>query len=258
MNAIDIGYWQLALALVFVLAAGLSSLFLQLDLHRDIFWGTVRTVGQLFLMGYLLRYIFQIHSPWLVLLIFVGMSLFAARIISRRTRNKSVPYQLPTTVSMLLSNLVVTIVITAVIIQVNPWYEPTFFIPLGGMVVGNSMNAIALTLERLFGDLKKQRDLVEMYLSLGADYREASVLILRQAVSAGMIPAINSMMGVGIVSLPGMMTGQIIAGADPVVSIKYQILVILMLVGSTALGSVLVAYWVRRRCFSSDHRLLVL
>ncbi|CEP66242.1 Conserved hypothetical protein CHP00245 [Moorella glycerini] len=257
MNAIDIGPLQLVFSLGFVLLAGVSSLILNLNLHRDIAWGTVRTITQLFLMGYLLKYVFQLQSAWMVLLIFAGMIFFAARIIAGRVKVRNIPFITPTIISMFISYMLVTFVVTAVIVRVKPWYEPSYFIPLGGMIVGNSMNAIAITLERLFGDLRKQREIIEMYLSLGADYREASADILRQAISAGMIPSINSMMGVGIVFLPGIMSGQIIAGANPVVAVKYQIVVMLMLVGSTALGSILVTYLVRRRCFTPDHRLLV-
>jgi len=256
MDVADINDLGLLLSLSFVLLAGASSVFLQLNLHRDIFWGAVRTISQLFLMGFILRYVFQLASPWPVLLIFAGMVFFAARIIAGRIKNKKVPFMIPTVISMLLSYTLVTMVVTAVIIQVKPWYEPSYFIPLGGMIIGNSMNAIAISLERLFGDLDQQREIIELYLSLGADYQEASAGIFRQAVSAGMIPSINSMMGVGIVFLPGMMTGQILAGTDPLLSVKYQIVVMFMLVGSTALGSILVTYLVRRRCFSADHRLL--
>lgn len=257
MNVIDISYFGLLLSLSFVLLAGISSVVLQLNLHWDVLWGTVRTISQLFLMGFILKYVFQLESPWPVLLIFSGMIFFAARIIAGRVKNKEVPFMVPTVISMFISYMTVTIMVTGIIIQVKPWYEPSYFIPLGGMIVGNSMNAIAISLERLFGDLHKQREIIELYLSLGADYREASDDIFRKAISAGMIPSINSMMGVGIVFLPGMMTGQILAGADPLVSVKYQIVVMLMLVGSTAIGCILVTLLVRRRCFSADHRLLV-
>jgi putative ABC transport system permease protein len=257
VNTVDIGYGELSLSLGFVLAAGISSVFLQLGLQREIFWGTVRTVSQLFLMGYVLRYIFQFNSPWPVLFLYSGMILFAAYIIFGRVKEREVPFLMPTAVSMVVSYLLATMIVTAVIVRVRPWYQPAYFLPLGGMVVGNSMNAVAVTLERLFKDLKLQRPVVEMYLSLGADYREASQEIFRDAVRAGMIPSINSMMGVGVVFIPGMMTGQILAGADPLVAVKYQIMIMLVLTGATALGSTLVAWWVRKRCFSPDHRLLL-
>ena len=107
----------------------------------------------------------------------------------------------------------------------------------------------------LFAELRGRREEVEMMLCLGADYQEASEGMLRNAIRAGMIPSINSMMGVGIVFLPGMMTGQILAGADPLTAIRYQIVVMLMLVGSTAIGSLTVTLLVRRLCFGAAHEL---
>ena len=185
------------------------------------------------------------------------MIFFAALTISGRVKEKSISYFIPTLFSMLVSYIIVTYLVTAFVVQVKPWYMPQYFIPLGGMVIGNSMNTIAIGLERLFSNLRRYRDEIELYLVLGADYREASEKIFRDSIRAGMIPSINSMMGVGIVFIPGMMTGQIIAGADPMTSIKYQIIVMLMLVGSTALGSILVLSIVRRLCFSTAHQLKV-
>jgi putative ABC transport system permease protein len=119
------------------------------------------------------------------------------------------------------------------------------------------MTAIAISLERLIGDLKKSRNAVEMMLSLGADYKEASRETVKEAMRAGMIPSLNSMMAVGVVFIPGMMTGQILAGADPLMAVRYQIMVMVMLVGSTAIGSLIVILLVRRMCFGPGHQLLL-
>jgi putative ABC transport system permease protein len=125
------------------------------------------------------------------------------------------------------------------------------------MIIGNSMNAIAISLDRLFSDLLRRRSEVELLICLGATGKEASVDMYRDAIKAGMIPSINAMMGVGVVFIPGMMTGQILAGSDPLVAVKYQIVVMLMLVASTALGSLLDVSLVRKRCFAADHRLII-
>lgn len=242
---------QLLIGLVFVLLAGVSSLIYKLKLERDLLIGTVRTFSQLFLLGYVLTFIFRFDSSWLVLLAYAVMIAFAALTIRGRIKERTVAFFPPTLVSMLASYMLVTFVVCAVVVGANPWWEPQYFIPIGGMVVGNSMNAIAICLERLFSELRVKRGEIEMMLCLGADYREASESIFRNAIRAGMIPSINSMMAVGIVFIPGMMTGQILAGADPLLAIRYQIVVMLMLVGSTALGSLLVAFWVRRLCFGN-------
>ncbi|MEW6440965.1 MAG: iron export ABC transporter permease subunit FetB [bacterium] len=251
-GAAEIGWPQLGLCTMFVLVAGLATLVLRLGLHRDLLWGTVRTFSQLFLLGLVLKYVFDLKAPFLVLAIFWLMVLFAVITIRGRVKEKSVRYFDSTFLSMLLSYTAITMLITAVIVQVEPWYEPRYFIPLGGMVIGNSMNAIAITLDRLFRDLKTGRNIVEMKLSVGGTYREATADTVKTAIRAGMIPSINSMMSVGIVFIPGMMTGQVLAGSDVFLAVKYQIMVMLMLVGSTSLGSVLVVFLVLRRCFTRE------
>ena len=256
MNATqDISYAALALSLVFVAGAGVASLMFQLKLGKDLFWGTVRTIAQLFLMGFVLRYVFAFDQWYLVVAVFGVMILFAAHIARGRVRASPVPVFLPVFLSMLLSYMLVTFVVVAVIVQARPWYHPVYFIPIGGMIIGNSISAVAISLERLFGELKKRREEIELYFCVGANYREASADIFRSAIRAGMIPSITAMMGVGIVWLPGMMTGQILAGADPLVAVKYQIMVMLMLVGSTAVASVLVVWMVRKKCFTADDRM---
>ncbi len=253
----DIGPVQLCLCLSFVLLAGGTSFFHRLGLGRDLLVGAIRTFAQLFLMGYVLKFIFDIHNLLLVLILFTFMVAAAVHIIKGRVGEKTISFGLPTFVSMLLSYIVVSYFVTAIIVGAKPWWTPQYFIPLAGMIVGNSMTAISIALERLFSDLRNRRAEVEMKLALGADYREASQDILREAVRAGMIPSINSLMSVGLVSLPGMMTGQILAGAEPLVAIRYQIIVMLMMVAATSIGSLLVAGLVRRRCFSSAQRLLL-
>jgi putative ABC transport system permease protein len=257
MNVIDIGPWQLALCLVFVVLAGTGSVVLRLGLERDLAWGTVRAFAQLFLVGYVLRFIFGLSHPALVVLLFAFMVFWAAHAVRGRVGEKQVPIFLPTFVSMFVSYLAVAVTVTGLIVQVEPWYAPQYFIPLGGMIAGNSMNAITIGLERLLSELRRERATIEADLSLGATAAEASAPFIRAAVKAGMIPSINALMTVGLVSLPGMMTGQILAGADPLVAIKYQIVVMLMLVAAAAIGTVIVVHVVRSRCFGRDGRLLL-
>ena len=254
---VSIGLGQLAVGLVFILVAGITSICHALKLERDLLVGTIRTFAQLFLLGYILKFIFKLDNAALVLAVFGFMIFFAAWEIRSRVKEKQVAFFWPLFVSMAISYVVVSYLVTAVLVNVEPWWKPQYFIPLGGMVIGNSMNAIAIALERLLGELRRRRLEVEARLCLGADYKEASQDMFRNAMRAGMIPSINSMMGVGIVFIPGMMTGQILAGADPVQAIRYQIIVMVMLVGSTAIGSLLVVYLVRKLCFGPGERLLL-
>lgn len=257
MNLIDITPIQLALCLVFVAISGVASVIFKLRLEKDLLWGTVRAVAQLYLMGYVLKFIFQLNNVALILLLFAFMIFWATHAIRSRVNEDEVRFFIPTYISMVTSYMLVTIVVTGVIIQAKPWYAPQYFIPLGGMIVGNSMNAISIALDRMFADFRKQRPQIELALCLGATYQEATQDILRDVIKAGMIPSINALMTVGIVFLPGMMTGQILAGSDPITAIKYQILVMLTLVASTALGSVIVVHLVRRRCFTKAHQMAI-
>lgn len=254
---VEIGPWQLVVALGFVvLALGLSHVF-RLGLRRDLAVGTVRTFAQLFLLGYALRYIFELDMFLVVAGVFCTMMLMAGHVIRGRVRERAVDWRLPLAASMVLSYTVVSWTVLAVVVRAEPWWRPDYFIPIAGMVIGNSMNALAISLERLFSDLRTRREEVEMRLSLGATPSEASREMVRTAIRSGMIPSINSMMGVGLVFIPGMMTGQILSGMDPAHAVRYQIVVMLMLVASTALASIIAVLMARARCFGPGGQLLL-
>ncbi|MHC5038449.1 MAG: ABC transporter permease [Planctomycetota bacterium] len=248
-------WWQVGLAMIFIVMAGAASLALHLRLHGSLLWGAFRTFVQLSLLGFLLQYILAWTHPLPILLLFSGMILFAAMTVRGRIGKKGVATFLPTLVTMFLGYLVIALLVHGVIVGAKPWYAPRYFVPLSGMLVGNSLNAVALGLDRLLSDLKVRRSEVETALAVGATPAEASDAMFREALRAAMIPSINSMMAAGIVFIPGMMTGQIMAGADPVEAVKYQIVIMLMLVGSTAVTTVIVLLWVRRLCFTGGQAL---
>jgi putative ABC transport system permease protein len=189
--------------------------------------------------------------------LFLIMAGAAAHTARGRIKEKAVRFAWPMYGSMAAVYLLVTITVTGAIVAADPWWKPQYFLPIGGMVLGNSMNSVAVAVDRLFADLRAHAATVEMKLCLGADASEASADVLRGAVRAGMIPAVNSMMAVGLVSIPGMMTGQILGGNDPSQAIRYQIVVMLMIVGATALGSTLLTLIIRRRCFGPGQRPLL-
>lgn len=256
-GALDIDVFELGIAALFVLITGGVSVWNRLQLEKDLWIGSVRCVLQLVTMGYVLRFIFEVDSLWLVLALFTLMVTFAVRIVRGNVKERQIPFIIPAFLSMLGVYAIVSAIVTGVIIGAKPWWLPQYFIPLAGMVVGNSMTALSLSLDRLLSDLKTKRDEVEMRLCLGATAEEASRKILRDALRAGMIPSINSLTGVGLVFLPGMMTGQILAGADPMLAIRYQIVVMFMIVASTALTVVTVLFIVRKRCFGPAQQLLL-
>lgn len=256
MNSQDIDFIRLCAGISFVAVSMAASLFFSLRLEKDLLIGTLRTFVQLFVMGYVLSIVFALDLEWLVIVCFLFMTIFAAWIIRGRVKEHEIPYLLPTLAVMAAAYVLVTAFVSGFIVGADPWWSPRYFITLGGMIIGNSTTAIAIALERLFSDFRNRRSEVEMMLCLGADYKEASADIVRNAMKAGMIPTINSMMGVGIVFIPGMMTGQILGGADPALAIRYQIVVMLMLTGSTAIGSLLATLIARKLSFGPAHQLL--
>ncbi len=256
-GAIEISTGNLAIGLIFIVIAGIMSVIHGLKLEKDLTIGTIRSIAQLTAMGYLLKIIFSMESAVFVIILFAVMTFFAAEIIKGRVKKQNVPYFLPTLFSVQITFFLITYIVTALIVEAKPWWTPQYFIPIGGMIAGNSMSALAISLDRLFSDFKAKRALVEMKLCLGASPAEASSEIFKDALKAGMIPSINGMMGAGLVSIPGMMTGQILAGSDPTEAVKYQIVVMLMLVASTAIASFIVLKLVGGRCFGKGGNLLV-
>ncbi len=254
---INISWLNVAITTFLVMAAGGCSLYLKLKLERDILVGTIRTFLQLFLLGYVLKFVFALENPVVVFLLFSLMIYFAASIISGRVKEKRIPYFMPVLASMFLSYMVINTFVMSVIVQVKPWYYPVYFIPIGGMIIGNSMNSLAISINIWFETIKKERDRIELYLSHGATPVESTTENFKSAIKSGMIPSINALMSVGVVSIPGMMTGQILAGVSPLIAVKYQIVIMLLLVGSTALSTVFAMHIVRRLSFTATQQLKV-
>lgn len=251
-GVILIGPAQLALATLFVVFVGVLSIRLSLGITKDLAVATLRTYLQLLALGFVLRWVFGIDSPWLVVALVLLMVLAAARILVTRSPDAPPGIFGSAFVSMALTGFLVTFAVTGVIIRVDPWYLPQYVIPLAGMVIGNSMNGIALALERMFADLDRREDEVLALTALGATPWEAAHPAIRDALRAGLIPTINSMAAAGIVFIPGMMSGQILAGADPVTATGYQIVVMLMVAAATALGSVMALVLTYHRRFSAE------
>jgi putative ABC transport system permease protein len=251
-GVIVIGWWQLALATVFVIVTGVISIRLSLGLEKDLAIATVRTYVQLLALGLVLGWVFEHGTWWLVIAILLVMTATAAQIILRRSPDAPKGVYVSSFASMLVTGFVVTFVVTGAIIQVSPWYRADYVIPIAGMVLGNSMNGIALALERVFADLDARAEEILALTALGASASEAAAPSIRSALRAGLMPTINSMAAVGIVFIPGMMAGQILAGADPLAATGYQIVVMLMVAAATAVGSMLAVLLTYKRRFTED------
>lgn len=254
-HAIHLDYFDLGLSAVLVLLAGLVSLALRLRLEGQLALAAVRTVVQLILVGYVLRYVFELRNGWLVAGVVLAMFLLATHAAVRRSERK-LPHQgVLAFASLVASSLLTCFLVTGVVIRVEPWWEPRYMIPLLGMILGNSLTAVSLCLDSLLATVADRRNEIEMELALGATRWEAARRPLRLAVRRGMIPTINAMMVVGVVTLPGMMTGQILQGADPLQATHYQIVVMFMIAAASALGCIGIALLLYRTLFNARHQL---
>ncbi|MCC7204198.1 MAG: iron export ABC transporter permease subunit FetB [Phycisphaeraceae bacterium] len=254
-TTIPLTYLDLTLAAGLVLIAGAVSVSLRLGLEKRLAIASVRTVVQLLLIGYVLKYVFQFEQPWAIAAVVAVMFAAASRAtIDRSTRRLRGATWL-SLLTLVLCGLITTWLVTGVIIGSHPWYAPRYMIPLLGMILGNSLTGVALCMDNLLEVFSQRRERLEMELALGATRWEAARGPVAEAVRKGMIPIINSMMVVGLVSLPGMMTGQILAGADPLQAVKYQIVVMFMIGAASAAGCMLISLLVFWRVFNRRHQL---
>jgi putative ABC transport system permease protein len=254
---IALGPIDLALGSLLVLANAALSLTLHLGVHRRLLIAAVRMVVQLSLMGLVLSALFSHVSPWLTGLAATSMILFAGReATARQDRPLAGWWSFGLgTASMTVAACLVTIFALTTALGTDPWYDPRYAIPLLGMILGNTMTGVALGLNSLTNGVFQRRAAVEARLMLGATRLEALGPVIRDSLRSALMPVINSMAATGVVSLPGMMTGQILGGVAPIEAVKYQILVMFLISGSTGLGAVAAVMGGVSRLTDHRHRL---
>ena len=252
---IDLSWLNLTGAFALVLMAIGISRWQGTGLARSFLVGALRTVVQLVLVGYVLVYILSLDRWYLVVLALIVMLAVATREAVHRQDSRPASLFGITGIALLVGSGLTLFYVSIVVVQVDPWYNPRYLIPLFGMIIGNAMNAAALAADRLAGEMELRRAEVEAYLALGASSDHASREPVRRALRAALIPTVNSLMVVGIVALPGMMTGQIIAGASPLGAVRYQIVVMFMLASAVTVTATLVTLRYRRSFFTAAEQL---
>ena len=257
MTIIDLSWWELALASLLVLALAATSHFARLGMVRSLLVSATRMVIQLALVGLVLEVVFELGRLLWIALMSLIMLLVAGREVMARQK-----YRLSGggavgigTLSMFISAFSVTVLTLTAIIGPDPWYRPQYSIPILGMLLGNTMTGVALGLDRLTEGVRRQRALIENRLMLGQPWHAAVGEIRRDAVRSGLIPVVNAMAAAGIVSLPGMMTGQILSGTPPAVAVKYQILIMFVIAVGTGFGTLGAVSAGARRLFDARERL---
>ena len=244
---INLTLWDLGVALILIVLAGAVSIMLQLGIERRLLLSALRCTIQLGMVGMILQQIFKIENPMPVAIWYLLMLVFAAREAVVRSKWRYKGIRIDAMITMAFSTMLVGGIVTQAVIGVKPWYNPQYVIPILGMIFGNSLNGISLCLDRFIENIRTRKDEVELLLAYGATKNEAVSEPLKTAVRTGMIPIINNMAMAGVVSLPGMMTGQILAGSSPIQAVGYQIVVMFMIAASSTLGAMSAATLAGRR-----------
>jgi putative ABC transport system permease protein len=257
MTPILLSSWDVAIAASLLVLDGVVSLLLRLDLHRQLAIAGVRLVVQLVLVGYLLRAVFAIGSPWLTTAVVLCMIAIAGREVAVRPEQRLGRFgnYAIGAGAVAISTLLTAILALTTAIRPHPWYDPHYAIPLAGIVLGSVLNGASIALDSILGGVVRERAAIEAQLSLGASFHRAIGGLLRSSIRRALLPIVNQMSAAGIITLPGIMTGQILAGMDPLEAAKYQILLIFLLSGGAALAAVTVVYLAAARLTDQRQRL---
>jgi putative ABC transport system permease protein len=235
------------------------SLFLikkwKLGLEQTLLIGTFRTFTQLTIMGYVLTWFFDQQHWAFMLSLLIIMILIASYEGTRRQKNE-IPHFFPAMLIALFGSAFLILgTILLFILDVEPWYSPYAAIPIGGMIIGNGLNSTSLTANRFVGEMKHREKEIETLLALGASPKLAVFDAMKTSIHAALIPNINGMMTVGLVQIPGVMTGQILAGIDPLIAVRYQIMIMYMWFTTATLANMIMLAIIYRQFFTDKMQL---
>lgn len=251
-DLISLDTFDLVLCLGIIAIAISLSLWQKLGLEKQLAYGAVRSLMQLIAIGYVLDIVFAIDNWWAVIII-LGIMLTIATIVTRNRIDKQFKGLLPTVALSLIASSVFTLAyIILLIIQPDKWYEPQYLIPLAGMLFGSAMNSASLAGDRFLNSINQNRLEIETHLCLGATPYQAIFAYKKEAIRTGLIPILNNMVVVGLVSLPGMFTGQVLGGSNPLDAASYQILILFAIVLTNLIATILVTQGIYHNCFEGD------
>ena len=248
---------DLAVAATLILMDGVISVVLRLDLHWQLAVAAARMVLQLLLIGFILRAVFALASPPLTLLVILVMVAIAGREVAVRPEQRLIRWgnYIVGGAAVAFATGMTSLLALTTALRPQPWYDAPYAIPLSGIVLGNVLNAATLALDGLLSSVVREKPAIEARLCLGAGIRQAMAPMVRGAIRRGLLPVITSMSASGVVTLPGIMTGQILAGLDPIDAVKYQILLMFLLGGGGGIAAVAVVYLAAGRLTDGRERL---
>lgn len=232
------------------------SLWRKLGLEKQLAYSAGRSLVQLIAIGYILDLVFAINN-WLVVLGILGIMIAIASVVTRNRIDQKLKGLLSTVILALVASNVFTLAyVILLIVQPDQWYEPQYLIPLAGMLFGNAMNSASLAGDRLLNSIQHNRLEIETHLSLGATAKQAISSYQREAIRTGLIPTLNNMVVMGLVSLPGMLTGQVLGGSNPRDAASYQILILFAIVLVNLMTTILITEGIYKRFFNPREQLI--
>jgi putative ABC transport system permease protein len=244
MSYVQLSAFDLALAAVLLVINGAISIAFRLGLAVSLGVAALRMAVQLAAVGFVLKFVFAQSSPLWTMLIAAVMVLVAGYELAQRQERQFrgwLVYGLGNATLLVVGGLA-TFYAVAVVVHPSSWYEPRYIVPILGMVLGNTLTSVSLALQTLTEGAERERSAIEARIALGATRFEAFATVLRRSLRMAIMPLLNSMSLAGVVSLPGMMTGQILAGVEPGDAAKYQIMIMFVLTGASGLGALIVAF----------------
>ena len=251
MIGVDVTLIEVAASLALVAVAVAVSAWQRADVERDIGLAVVRSFVQLTAVGYVIQLIFDADNLLFVVALLAVMVVFGA--FTARARARSVPNALwPLLLALALAGAATLGLVVALGIFEA---EARYLVPVGGMVIGNSMTAAAVTLNRLGDEVAGARGRIEATLALGATYTQAVRPVLRRSLRSGMIPLVDSTKTTGVIFFPGTMVGMLLAGADPVDAVRLQLILLYLLLGSVAIAALTALLLAYRGFFTAAHQL---
>lgn len=243
--------FTILLSFIFVMMALFISSAFKLGLGRDLLIASIRATIQLLIVGYVLKMVFGFDNPIAVILMLLAMIFVAAKNAAKR--GKGLYY--------IFTKIFITLTIVEVITQgfllsleiIPP--KPSYIISISGMIIGNSMVIANLFLNRLKGEVEMRKEEIQLVLSLGGTVKQSIHPILKQSIKSSLIPTIESQKTIGLVQLPGMMSGQIIAGADPIQAVRFQLLIVFLIMSAASITAIILGFLIYPSLFNKDQQL---
>lgn len=237
MEIIELSWWQLAIGFLILLIPAFILWRYQTGLNKKLAIATLRMTLQLLFVGYYLEYLFELDNPWINMawiLVMVGVADFAT--IDRSELNKKWKLVLPIFGATFFGIILIDLFFLEAVIQLPKFLAAQYTIPITGMVLGNCLRSNVIGINDFYYSLKHQKERYQFYLACGATRHEALFPFFRNALKKSVNPTLATMATIGLVSLPGMMTGQILSGSSPMTAIKYQIMIMLAIFSGTVIS----------------------